>query len=80
MRFVEPFAVMDVLVSGLAAVEVLKGGLVRFTYFVEQHERGEVVGCINSKLVMPMEALEEARLRSVVALAEQQPKVRVAGH
>lgn len=81
MKFIEPFAVLDVFVSGLAAVEVLKGGLVRFTHYVEQHERGEVVGVINSKIIIPMEALEEARCRSVLALAEQQqPRVRVVGH
>lgn len=81
MKFIEPYVVIDVFVSGVAGVEILRGGLVRFTHYVEQTEpNGEVVGIINSRVVMPMEGEAEARSLCMVTVAGYQPKAQPKGH
>jgi len=77
MKFIEPYVVMDVFVSGVAAVEILRGGLVRFTHYVEQTEPGgEVVGIINSRVVMPLEGEVEARSLCISTVTGYQPSKR----
>lgn len=73
MRFIEPVAVVDVLVTGVAAVEIIRGGLIRFIHYVEQRdETGEMVGVINSRIVMSLDLVSEARGQSDSAIAAHQ--------
>ena len=69
MRLVEPFAVIDIFTCGLARVELLRGGNVRFTHFAEQiAEDGNLERVVVSKLIMPMESIAEARRLTNLAL------------
>lgn len=62
MRLTEPYAVADIFVCGLGRVEMLKGGNVRFTHFAEQMlDDGTVERIVVARIVMPVEAVAEAR-------------------
>lgn len=61
MKLVEPIAILDCYVTGLAAVEMLRGGNVRFILYVEDTaEDGEIVGVIVQKTVMHVESVPAA--------------------
>lgn len=81
MKLVEPRVVVDVLVSGVAAVELLKGNLIRFVHYIEQRdENGEVVGVINSRVVMPLESVVQATHISDDVIAAHQFKGLRSAH
>lgn len=70
MKLVEPFAVIDIFVSGVAAVEILKGNLIRFIHCVDQtNEAGEIEHIVVAKIVMPLESVDEARVLAATSIA-----------
>lgn len=69
MRLVEPIAILDCYADGLGAVQLMKGGNVRFVLYVEHvNDSGEVEGVIVQKTVMHVEAVPEAMHLSWAAL------------
>lgn len=81
MKLVEPFAVIDIFVTGVAAVEMLKGNLIRFIHYVEQtNEDGELEHIVVAKIVMPMESVAEARQLSATTITAYQAKEAPRAH
>jgi hypothetical protein len=52
MQLCEPFAVIDTFVSGVGRIEKLKGGNVRFTFYVESQHDGVTEWVVVAKIVM----------------------------
>lgn len=68
----EPVVVPDVFVSGLARIEEIGGGVLRFTFFANQRstampdERNEHV--IVARIVMPLNAVKDAAYAAIIAV------------
>lgn len=81
VKLIEPYAVIDIIVSGVATVEIIRGHLIRFVYYVEQtDECGQTVGVVTSRLVMPLDILMECRTHTDKAIACHQRKGLVLSH
>lgn len=67
-RLVEPVPVPDIFVSGLAQVEDIGGGCLRFTFFCRRHAgTGEEV-LVAAKLIAPIEAVPPAIMLAARAI------------
>lgn len=76
MRLIEPYVVGDIFVCGLARVEILKGGNVRFTHFAEATaEDGTTERIVVAKIVMPMDAILDARRLTSEALTKAEMRL-----
>lgn len=60
LAMLELFAVPDVFVTGMGAVESIGGGNYRFTFFVSQDVSGQHEQVVAAKIVMSIEAVPDA--------------------
>lgn len=64
----DPFGVTDIFVSGLATVEDIGGGALRFVFFSLQHKPdGAEERIVVAKIIMLTESLPDAVLKSARA-------------
>lgn len=60
METTEPYAVADTFVSGLADVEDIGGGCLRFTFYCRSTHDGREEKQVVARIIMPAEALPSA--------------------
>lgn len=54
----EPFAVLDTYATGLGRAELVNGGSIRLTFYVEQRNgMGEIERIVVAKIVRPLEGI-----------------------
>ncbi len=67
-RLIEPYAVQDTYVSGLAEVEDIGGGNYRFTFFCREHHDDHEEWTVVAKLIAPLEAVPPAVIKTARAV------------